>query len=149
MSFKNTGCDPHSLGVDTLAVESYTVFIERTFLNMCAVPSKIIFCNISTSGVPGSCLIWIKQLPGTPLVEMLQKINGHLSLVFVIIPKFPITTGMTTVFMFHIRFICIARSLYLDNFQLLSEPYFVQMELRYPLCSRSLIDDLSLLYLAY
>ena len=130
MSFKNTGCNPYSSGVDTLAVESYTVFIESTFLNMCAVPSKVIFCNISTSGVPGSCLIL-------------------LSLVFLIIPKFPITTGMTIVFMFHIRFISISRSLYLDNFQLLSEPYFVQVELRHPLCSRSLIDNLSLLYQAY
>ena len=97
---------------------------------MCAVPSKVIFCNISMFGVPGSCLI-------------------HLSLVFLIIPKFPITTGRTIVFIFRIRFISISRSLYMDNFQLLSELYFVQMELRFLLCNRSLIDDLILLYLAY
>ena len=84
------------LGVDTLAAESYTDFIESTFLNMCAVPCKAIFCDISRCGVPGSCLI-------------------HLSLVFLIIPKFQITTGMSIVFMFHTRFISISRSLYLDN----------------------------------
>ena len=113
-----------------LAVESYTVSIESTFLNMCAVPSKVIFCNISMCGVPGSCLI-------------------HLSLVFLIIPKFPITTGM-------ILSSCSTFDLSLfqglctwTTFQLLLEPYFVQMELRCLLCNRSLIDDLLLLYLVY
>ena len=31
MSFKSTRCNPYSLGVDTLAVESYTVFIESSY----------------------------------------------------------------------------------------------------------------------
>ena len=57
----------------------------------------MIFCKISRRSVPGSCLI-------------------HFSLVFLIIPKFPITTVMTIAGMFHTQFISVSKSLYLDNF---------------------------------
>ena len=92
---------------------------------MRAVPSKVIFCHTSRCGVQDDCSIYF-------------------SLVFLIIPEFPITTSMTIVFVFHIQGLCTW-----TTFQPPSEPYFIQMELRYLFCNRSSIDDLSQLHLVY
>ena len=75
-----------------------------TFQSMCAVPNMAFFCSSLTSWFPGMLLRYF--------------LND-----FEMVPVAPIITGITFVFTFHMRCICILRSLY---FRFVSASYLIK-----------------------
>ena len=77
-------------------------FYISTFRSMCAVPNMAVLCSSLTSCFPGMLLTYF--------------LNG-----FEMAPVAPISTGITFVFIFHMRCISIVRSLY---FRIFSASFF-------------------------
>ena len=71
-------------------------FYVRTFRSMCAVPNIVVLCSSFTPWFPDMLLMYF--------------LND-----FEMVPVAPIITGITLVFLFHMRCISIVRSLYFKN----------------------------------
>ena len=78
--------------ISLIPVLNLLYFYSSTFQNMCAVPNMAVFCSSLTSCFPGMLLTYF--------------LND-----FEIVTVAPVITGITFVFMFHMRCISIVRSL--------------------------------------
>ena len=83
--------------ISLVSVLNLLYFYISTFRSMCAVPNMAVFCSSLTSCFPGMLLTYF--------------LND-----FEIVPVAPFITGVTFVFIFHMRCISIVRSLYFRIF---------------------------------
>ena len=83
--------------ISLVSVLNLLCFYISTFQSMCAVPNMDVFCSSLTSWFPGMLLTYF--------------LND-----FEIVPVARVITGVTFVFIFHMRCISIVRSLYFRIF---------------------------------
>ena len=87
--------------ISLVSVLNLLYFYISTFRSMCSVPNMTVFCSSLTSCFPGMLLTYF--------------LND-----FEIVPVAPIITGITFVFTFHMRCVCIVRTL---HFRILSASF--------------------------